>query len=233
MLKEVQLITAAAWLHPLILFGNLQSLEVDLEIVRLEDDAMWPHLEDLRLRGNLDISKLESFVARHKQLRHLHLAVVSCLRPLGPEPGQIDEMLRLALRTGLNSDLVSSIMEHVTEHASGHERSLFQHLYTRLDELTKEKAEELRKSIINAYETMMEFELDMYCEELGKMKVPSASASQLELSMSGEVFWEDQLAIKGMTSTVRSKDGQWINEEIDEMSSVSYTFTNRTTTRTR
>jgi len=193
-----------------------------MESVQFQDEDNWPLLEHLFLRGSVAIGRsLGAFLNRHKQLKSLQIAAVSSLRPLGNSPGTMHQLLGHILSTELNIGLAESMMDYVTENASGHERSLFQHLYAQLDKRTDEKkTNDLRSTIVEFFDDLMTPELERHCIEIKDMRIQPEIANQLVVRCSIEVFWKDELAIKGMTWR-DSDDGLWINENVMEILSIS------------
>ncbi|KAF9882587.1 hypothetical protein FE257_006230, partial [Aspergillus nanangensis] len=54
----------------------------------------------------------------------------------------------------------------------------------------------MHQALVNGFETALEYELRRYSIDIGNMRIPLQTTSQLELSSSIAWFWEDELAIK-------------------------------------
>jgi hypothetical protein len=219
-LNKIRLITNEEPYMPMRLFGRLQKLQIDMELVQFQVEDKWPLLEELVLRGSIVAGPLfEAFLNRHEHSKCLHISVVSSLRPLGPLPGWMHELLRHTLNTVLSIEVVDSIMNHATEHASGHERPLCQHIYARLGKITNEKTgKDVRQSMTETFEQFVELESERL--EMKRLFIQSNIAKQLKASCSTEVFWKDGLAIKGAALMNESKDGLWINDEMKDNLSI-------------
>lgn len=226
-LEEIRLITSEEPYMPTQLFSELRKLHIDMETIRLPDDLAWPSLVDLHLRGIIDIDYLEDFLKNYKDIRQLHIAIVSSLRPLGPSSDPLHQLLRGLLNSRLDTELAGSIMRHAEKNADGHERLLLQDIHAQLDKMTDEKtAKEMHQAIVTVFKTLLKYELDRYSIDIGKMRIPLENLSQLEVSCSIAYFWEDELAIKGITlpEDYASKSGLWINDEIKESLGISHVY---------
>jgi hypothetical protein len=187
-LNKIRLITNEEPYMPMRLFGRLQKLQIDMELVQFQVEDKWPLLEELVLRGSIVAGPLfEAFLNRHEYSKCLHISVVSSLRPLGPSPGWMHELLRHNLNTVLSIEVVDSIMNHATEHASGYERPLCQRIYARLGKITNEKTgKDVRQSMTETFEQFVELESERL--EMKRLFIQSNIAKQLKASCSTEVF---------------------------------------------
>lgn len=98
----------------------------------------------------------------------------------------------------------------------GHERSLLRNIHTELDKRTdSETADSIRQSIIILFEVLLEYELDRYTLDIGRMEMLLENPSQFRLGCLIEYFWEDELAINGtiLPEDYASEQGLWTNNE--------------------
>ena len=224
-LEKIRLVSSEAPYGPMCLFSRLRKLQIDVENVQLQDNYTWPLLENLHLRGAVDMTPLEEFMRRHEHLKHFHLAVVFTLRPFHPASTHIYEVLRPRLGTLLSLDLVKSTMDYAIEHAPDHGRSTLQHLYAQIDKITDEEtAKNVRRAVVNVFNALMERELERHYTDIRRISIQRNIANLLSLSCSIEFFWKDELAIMGTTLADRSKDRLWINDEVNKASSISFFF---------
>ena len=113
-------------------------------------------------------------------------------------------------------------MDYVTKHATDHERSIFQHLYAQLGEITDEETvENVRRAVVSTFNKCMELDLRRHCTDIRRIIIQPNFANQLNLSCSTEFFWKDKLAIIGTKLIDQSKDGLWINDEVKEVPNIS------------
>lgn len=216
-LEKIRLITKEEPYMSTQLFSELQKLHIDMESIQLPSSSVYPSLVGLYLRGAIDIDYLEGFLKNHHHIKQVHIAIVATLRPLGYSTGLVN-LLRDILSRGLDAELSGSVMRYAESNAHGHERLLLRDIHAQLDKLEDRAAKELRKTIVAAFEMLLEYELNKYCEVIGKMQISTANPSQLEISSSIAYFWEDELAIKGaaLPEDYPSKKGLWIHNEIKE-----------------
>lgn len=222
-LEEIRFITSDAYI-PTQSFINLRRLHVDMEFIQLPIDHVWPSLTNLHLRGGtMDIDRLEMFLNNHKCIRKLHLAFVCMLRPLDPSSRELQKHLEKLLNSKLGTEVSGSIMRHAEKYASGHERSLIREIHARLEESTDEKtATEMRQTLVTVFEAMLRYELDRHIAVVMEMRTPS-EIQPLELSFSIEYFWDDELAIKGITLSGEfvSDHEVWNNDEVEQELAIS------------
>lgn len=80
-------------------------------------------------------------------------------------------------------------MGHAEKNADRHERSLLRDIHAQLDRMTDGKtAKEMHQGIAAVLETLLEYELDEYSIDIGKMRIPLENPSQFELSCSIAYF---------------------------------------------
>jgi Holliday junction resolvase RusA-like endonuclease len=140
------------------------------------------------------------------------------LEPLHPSSGELQNLLEKVLNSRLDTEVAGSIMRHAEKYASGHERSLLREIHAQLEESTDEKtATELRQTLVTLFEAMLRCELDRHIALVMEMRVPYENLS-LELNFSIEYFWDDELAIKGITlpGDYLSETGVWKNDEVEQ-----------------
>lgn len=214
-LKEIRFITVYGSYIPTQHFVKLRRLHVDMENIHTPTHFEWPCLSGLHLKGvNMDIECLERFLKNHKHIEQLHLAFVCTLRPLRPSSDELQQCLKTLLNSRLDTEVTGSIMRQAEKNASGHERSLLRELHAQLEKFTDEKtATEMRQMVVTIFEKMLEVEFANDIAVIGEMRIPPENPS-LELSCSIEYFWEDELAIKGITLPGVSETGVWTNDEI-------------------
>jgi hypothetical protein len=138
------------------------------------------------------------------------------LRPLHPSSGELQKLLEKVLNSRLDTEVAGSIMRHAEKYASGHERSLLREIHAQLEESTDEKTvTEMRQTLVTLFEAILRCELDRHIALVMEIRVPYEN---LSLSFSIEYFWDDELAIKGITlpGDYLSKTGVWKNDEVEQ-----------------
>jgi hypothetical protein len=223
-LEKIRFVSTEAPYVTMQCFKKLRRLQIDMETVQWDLECNWPLLEELDLRGSIAIDPcLGAFLGRHKHLKHLHIFAVITLRQLGPSEDELHRAMTLVLSHALSTELTGSIMEYATKNAIGHERSLFQHFYVKLDEMVdNETAIYVRQIMAQFFVATMEQELERHRSAIEKLDIPLDVANQLDVSYSGDVFWKDEFAIKGLPLIDDSGDGLWINDEVKGALSISH-----------
>lgn len=142
----------------------------------MPNSLIWESLAKLHLRGTVNLHKyvdnLVAFFEGHRQLKSLHLAIVSSLRPLGPPPNVLSEIIGQILGFKLCTELVEQIMTRAHMDADGHERSLLRNVHAELEKSTDdEMAKAMRQDVVTALRVLLGYKLDVYTLNLERIRI--------------------------------------------------------------